>query len=250
MGRVSRYKKIKSCDPFFKGPRKDIRLDPSWNKPPSKNDILMEPKMPRLARELFRTELELPNTTNKKKPKKKEKKKATTAMFQQAPGESKRDYFRRIHHETTMKVAECLRKSRPMREGRKRYLKERKQKIKDKKNRAKEDSNFDFKKDHVRFGEVVKEPPSLTAKPRKASSLTNKGTKQLLLHSQIAQEAKTGSQADVKTVKTKGLTVPKTKKRKHMSSLEREKADKAREHAIMAYRTMRKKQLQQKNKSM
>ncbi|XP_015762545.1 PREDICTED: uncharacterized protein LOC107341618 [Acropora digitifera] len=120
MGRVSRYKKIKSCDPFFKGPRKDIRLDPSWNKPPSKNDILMEPKMPRLARELFRTELELPNTTNKKKPKKKEKKKATTPMFQQAPGESKREYFRRIQHETTMKVAECLRKSRPMREGRKR----------------------------------------------------------------------------------------------------------------------------------
>lgn len=28
-----------------------------------------------------------------------------------------------------------------------------------------------------------------------------------------------------------------------MSSLEREKADKAREHAIMAYRTMRKKQI-------
>ncbi|KAK2571857.1 hypothetical protein P5673_003264 [Acropora cervicornis] len=157
-----------------RGPRKDIR-----NKPPSKNDILMEPKMPRLARELFRTELELPNTTNKKKPRKKEK-----------------------------------------------------------------------KKDHVRFGEVVKEPPSLTAKPRKASNLTNKGTKQLLLHSQIAQEDKTGSHADVKTVKTKGLTVPKTKKRKHMSSLEREKADKAREHAIMAYRTMRKKQLQQNNKSM
>lgn len=49
------------------------------NKPPSKNDILMEPKMPRLARELFRTELELPNTTNKKKPKKKEKKKGHSA---------------------------------------------------------------------------------------------------------------------------------------------------------------------------
>lgn len=49
------------------------------NKPPSKNDILMEPKMPRLARELFRTELELPNTTNKKKTKKKEKKKGHSA---------------------------------------------------------------------------------------------------------------------------------------------------------------------------
>lgn len=35
--------------------------------------------MPRLARELFRTELELPNTTNKKKPKKKEKKKGHPA---------------------------------------------------------------------------------------------------------------------------------------------------------------------------
>lgn len=250
MGRVSRYKKIKSCDPFFKGPRKDISLDPSWNKPPSKNDILMQQKMPRSARELFSTQLELPNATNKKKAKKKEKKKATTAMFEQAPGESKREYFRRIDHETTMKLAECFRKSRPMGEGRKRYLKERKQKIKDKKNRAKEDSNFDFKKDHVRFGEVVKQPPSLTAKPRKASNLTNKGTKQLLLHSLIAQEAKTGSQADMQTVKAKGLTVQKTKKRKHMSSLERAKADKAREHAIMAYRTMRKKQLQQKNKSM
>lgn len=54
----------------------------------------------------------------------------------------------------------------------------------------------------------------------------------------------------MRTVKAKGLTIPKTKKRKHMSSLEREKADKAREHAIMAYRTMRKKQLLEKNKSL
>ena len=35
----------------------------------------MEQKMPRSARELFSTQLELPNATNKKKPKKKEKKK-------------------------------------------------------------------------------------------------------------------------------------------------------------------------------
>jgi len=137
-----------------------------------------------------------------------------------------------------------------MREGRKKHLTERKQKIKEKKKSLEENANFTFTKDNVRFGEVAMEPPSLTAKPRKAPK-TSKGSKPLLLNSLISQEKETNSDANTQT-KTSGDTtaLPKTKKRKHMSVVEREKADKERERAIMAYRLMRKQQLQEKKGAM
>ena len=75
------------------------------------------------------------------------------------------------------------------------------------------------------------------------------GSKTLLLHSLISQEQDTNidTKAQIKTPANPGL--PKTKKRKHMSALERDKADKERERAIMAYRQLRKQRLQEKNEA-
>jgi len=90
------------------------------------------------------------------------------------------------------------------------------------------------------------QPPSLTAKPRKAVQ-TNKGTKKLLLHSLVSQEKYTNSDSNAQTKTAASAGLPKTKKRKHMSALEQDKTDRERERAIMAYRMMRKQRLQKKN---
>jgi len=90
------------------------------------------------------------------------------------------------------------------------------------------------------------QPPSLTAKPRKAAQ-TKKGSKTLLLHSLVSQEKDPNCDANAQTKTSVGAGLPKAKKRKHMSALEQDKADKERERAIMAYRLMRKQRLQEKN---
>ncbi|KAJ7371119.1 hypothetical protein OS493_027807 [Desmophyllum pertusum] len=203
--------------------------------------------MPRAAKDLFRRQLAMKNKTTVKKTDRKKKKQGMT-KFQRIPGESKKQYFDRIDREATVEVAETLKASRKMRDGRKKHLNERKQKIKEKKRSSEEHASFDSMKDSVRFGDVVMQPPSLTAKPRKASQ-KNKGSKTLLLHSLISQEQDTNidTKAQIKTPANPGL--PKTKKRKHMSALERDKADKERERAIMAYRQLRKQRLQEKNEA-
>ena len=75
------------------------------------------------------------------------------------------------------------------------------------------------------------------------------GTKPLLLHSLISQDTDRKTEKDKQTDATEDSGQPKTKKRKHMSAVEREKADKERERAIMAYRVMRKQRLRGKEES-
>ena len=75
------------------------------------------------------------------------------------------------------------------------------------------------------------------------------GTKPLLLHSLISQDTDRKTEKDKQTDTTEDSGPPKTKKRKHMSTVEREIADKERERAIMAYRLMRKQRLQGKKES-
>lgn len=242
MGRMSRYKKIKACDPFYKGPKKD--KNSACNKPLLKNDKLRDQEMPRAAKDLFRRQLDLKRQTTTRR-KETKKKKPGIPKFQRIPGESKKQYFHRIDHEAASEVALSLKASKKMREGRKRHLNERKRKVKDQKMSFKENTGFNAIKDNVRFGEVAMEPPSLTAKPRKAPK-TNKGMKPLLLHSLISEEKERNTEKKTQTETTKDSGLPKTKKRKHMSAVERDTADKERERAIMAYRLMRKQRLQEK----
>lgn len=240
---MSRYKKIKSCDPFYKGPRKDSK--PTSSKPVAKEEKLEEQGMPRAAKDLMKRQLIMKKTATKKKAEKKQKKTAQsgTKKFQRIPGESKKEYFMRIDQEATQEVAEALKASRKMRDGRKKHLRDRKKKITEKKRLSEENASFDLTKDDVRFGDVVMQPPSITAKPRKAAE-ANKGSKALLLHSLLPQKTKETNMQN-RTPDNSGIT--KTKKRKHMSALEQEKADKDRKRAIMAYRMIRKQRRQEQD---
>ena len=76
------------------------------------------------------------------------------------------------------------------------------------------------------------------------------GSKPLLLHSLFFQEKETNSDIKTQTENSADSGLPKTKKRKHMTAAEREKADRERERAIMAYRLMRKQRLQEKKEAM
>jgi len=60
--------------------------------------------------------------------------------FQQIPGESKKQYFDRIDHQATVEVAESLKASRKMRDGRRKHLNERKQKMKEKRRSSEENT--------------------------------------------------------------------------------------------------------------
>ena len=71
------------------------------------------------------------------------------------------------------------------------------------------------------------------------------GSKSLLLHSVISQNNDTNTQSKTRD----NPAIPKTKKRKHMSALEQERAEKERERAITAYRLMRKQRRQEKNET-
>lgn len=75
-------------------------------------------------------------------------------------------------------------------------------------------------------------------------------SKPLLLHSLFSQEKETNSDINTQTENSVDSGLPKTKKRKHMTAAEREKADKERERAIMAYRLIRKQRLQEKKEAM
>ncbi|XP_070580114.1 coiled-coil domain-containing protein 137-like [Ptychodera flava] len=93
-------------------------------------------------------------------------------------------------------------------------------------------------KDHVKFGEVVMQPPSLKAKPRKGADTAKAGQKSLILKTMLDKSNdKSLQDQNAKRKKSKkGMKVPKTKKRKHMSVAEKRQFDKAQTLAIQAYR--------------
>ncbi|XP_048576060.1 coiled-coil domain-containing protein 137 [Nematostella vectensis] len=244
MGRISRHKKIKSCDPFHKGPNKIT------NEKISKKSVLAEKKMlkdeqgiPRGMRDLISRAKVL---ASKKKKKKKEGKQALTieqkkkavlkSKFQRKVGEGKREFFNRIDHEAAMAVAESMKTNRKMSDRRKNHLKQRRKKMKQKRLQKMSADELDFSKfkDETKFGEVVQEPPSLTAKPRKAKQ-ENQGTKGLLLNKMLTNTSKESDSPAIKR-EISNTELPKAKRRKHMSPAEKAMMDKEREKAISAYR--------------
>ncbi|EDO27555.1 predicted protein [Nematostella vectensis] len=284
MGRISRHKKIKSCDPFHKGPNKIT------NEKISKKSVLAEKKMlkdeqgiPRGMRDLISRAKVL---ASKKKKKKKEGKQALTiggcitdtniyywqnfvqnhmpylptsnlvynivpkslpngeqkkkavlkSKFQRKVGEGKREFFNRIDHEAAMAVAESMKTNRKMSDRRKNHLKQRRKKMKQKRLQKMSADELDFSKfkDETKFGEVVQEPPSLTAKPRKAKQ-ESQGTKGLLLNKMLTNTSKESDSPAIKR-EISNTELPKAKRRKHMSPAEKAMMDKEREKAISAYR--------------
>lgn len=166
MGRVSRYKRIKACDPFYKGTKKTAT---GTDLCPASGDY-EQPVPKTLVRLMKRAEL--------LKGKKKDMRAGDVASkveqvespqpdqtFKRKDGESVKAYLNRIDIESNQHIMNLHRKNRKMRDARKQYLEKRKKKFDDKRKMAfhpKEEGP----KDNVSFGEVVQAPPKLTAKPR------------------------------------------------------------------------------------
>ncbi|KAI8494971.1 hypothetical protein Bbelb_275760 [Branchiostoma belcheri] len=85
----------------------------------------------------------------------------------------------------------------------------------------------------TQFGEVVSQPPELTARPRKAGTNNKPGKKTLLLNSLLSSKSKTASTTSSK----------QSRKRKNKSAAEQRMLDAERERVIQAYRTAKKAKL-------
>jgi len=127
---------------------------------------------------------------------------------------------------------------------RKNRLEEKRRRITEKKKQRQTDKYGDFKAltDHVQFGEVVQQPPTFTARPRKApSEVSNKplaGRKLLL--SNLLEAAPTDTAINETGKSVISREVGKTVKRKLLSVAERESMDRERERSIELYRQMKK----------
>ncbi|KAL5473179.1 hypothetical protein EMCRGX_G027628 [Ephydatia muelleri] len=166
MGRVSRYKRIKACDPFYKGTKKTetgVNLCPA-----SGGDEQPVPKT--LVRLMKRAEA----LTGKKKAVRavdvtSKPEQATSTQpdqsFKRKDGESVKAYLNRIDVESNQHIMNLHKKNRKTREARKQYLEKRKKKFDEKRKKA-FFPDEEIAKDRVSFGEVVQAPPKLTAKPR------------------------------------------------------------------------------------
>ncbi|XP_077979962.1 coiled-coil domain-containing protein 137-like [Glandiceps talaboti] len=180
--------------------------------------------------------------------------------FQKKPRESEKNFnlrmekkTRKVIEDTKMKIKledgadpvdEVKENNTGMSERKKERLQKKREKLKARKQKKVEEKlEKDQFKDEVKFGEVVMQPPDLTAKPRKSSQTMKPGKKSLLLKSMLDKSMKKSQQGSdvVKKKSSHGLSaVTKTKKRKHMSAAEQRKFDKAQALAIVAYREAKK----------
>ncbi|KXJ21665.1 coiled-coil domain-containing protein 137 [Exaiptasia diaphana] len=245
MGRLSRYKKTKSCDPFYKGAKSDVEATQKNTKRSKSIDTeadVDEQKMPRSMKLLLERAKKL-SVKKKKKLKRLDDKTGKTALFKKKKDESQREYLYRIDQETSLAVVDSLKSQKKMSDRRKSHLIKRKEKLKIKKcpERVFQKTAVDFShlKDDVRFGDVASQPPMLTAKPRKAS-LQDKGKSPLLLSSKLTQDKVSSKPTEDRKKQSKNLIV-KAKRRKHMSEAEKAVMDKERLRVIELYRTSKKK---------
>ncbi|CAB4014655.1 Hypothetical predicted protein [Paramuricea clavata] len=234
MGRLSRHRKVKSCDPFFKG-QKDV--DISSNAPVQASQLDSQP-VPRKANDLFKDGQKI-KLKGKKGKRGKEKKNRGKLDVQRRPGETRREFYQRLDKQAAEEVNKILVKEKRVSQKRKEFLKTRKA-SKKRQNAMQEDEHKEFITDKVKFGEVVNEPPSFTARPKHAGDEASRKTKMdsLLLQNKLKDQ---GHQDE----HNKPQTLPKSKKRKHMNAFEKQINDKRRLDAIAAYRKIKKKHMQE-----
>ncbi|XP_048762814.1 coiled-coil domain-containing protein 137-like [Ostrea edulis] len=184
---------------------------------------------------------------------------AEPPKFVQGKKEKKKDFMKRVEVETrkvlhrhqlsqkfkmdmdALEAGEIKRDKKKMTDGQKKRLLQKKQKKSEKK--RKNFNEFDDFEDKVKFGEVVNEPPSLSALPRKAvreESVPRPGKKSLLLKEIIADNASvTPSSVGSSSKREIGQSI----KRKHLSMAQQSRMDMERENAIMLYRQQKKRKL-------
>ncbi|XP_022313202.2 coiled-coil domain-containing protein 137-like isoform X1 [Crassostrea virginica] len=184
---------------------------------------------------------------------------AEAPKFLQGKREKKKDFMKRVEVETrkilhrhqlsqkfkvdmdALEAGEIKRHKKKMKEKQKERLLQKKQKKSGKKIRNVDE--FKDYEDKVKFGEVVYEPPSLTALPRKAikeETVPRPGKKSLLLKEILADNAAlTPASVGSSSKREIGQSV----KRKHLSMAQQSRMDKERENAILLYRQQKQRKL-------
>uniref|UniRef100_UPI00398E8559 coiled-coil domain-containing protein 137 isoform X2 n=1 Tax=Pristiophorus japonicus TaxID=55135 RepID=UPI00398E8559 len=217
---MGKHRKIKAVDPFYSGPRK--RQQEQRDSQPKKSNMkpknLDEQEIPYKVREIMRSKEKMRNQMNKQKRKaaKPEKKPASLASalhgdipvpkFKRGKRESEKAYIERMEQET-QHVMFMTRNQRPRCPEMENEEEEKKSSVKSKSEKKKE---FDKKRlgrfirkkderrqvklekemftDTVAFGEVVMQPPTLTAKPRKSQATDRVAIEVPPVQCQIATE--------------------------------------------------------------
>ncbi|RUS32438.1 hypothetical protein BC938DRAFT_475382 [Jimgerdemannia flammicorona] len=173
------------------------------------------------------------------------------------PGESFRNFSRRVDEEMQARVLHSVREGRSTSVKKKQYREKQKQKQKAKRQRQIEEAgarDWDDLRDEVKFGEVADAPPTITAVP-KARGKTKKDLAQSLqpplTNSSAAADAGSDSDSTLRTAKPttvldRALQDQRDKNRqrlKGMSEATRRVLDQERERVIAGYRAVKAKKM-------
>lgn len=299
IAKSKRHKKIKAVDPFYKGERKKL-LDKDADRINNKPSNPDNQEVPRKLKEIAYSVKQLKEGTLNIKTRSKryfdegddygptvkgcERPIQSMPVFTKTPGETERNFLRRIHVASEKAIAEAklekkfnitiiddkeedastvkqkfLLDAKPVVISKKLVSEAKKLKRKrfEEKRKAKKQANFekhldDFShlKDEIRFGEVATEPPSMTFVPTKVASVTairKPGNKPLLLKELLNSKETADIRRDLRLTGKSPSDIDLTIKRKHLPVADRRKLETEREKAIHAYRILKKQQQMQKN---
>ncbi|KAI9920374.1 hypothetical protein PsorP6_015791 [Peronosclerospora sorghi] len=172
MGRVSAKRKLKQCDPFFKGKRDNGKKGTTYDLPPTQSKRSKKRRRKMLSDEAMQQYVLRTSTVDDSSAStSKTKQKLQISSIQE--GESMREFNKRISTEVKRVIYDTAKKGRRSTEKRKLYLAQKKEKARTKKMTEQEryereyQSTGNTKKDYfedaapVRFGERVDAPPIL-----------------------------------------------------------------------------------------
>lgn len=259
-------KKLKNVEAEYSNEPRGHRKKRPANLAPKNDEQDMPKKVQNIMKYKKKTSKQLQNEHTRKKGKKPvymergmTRPMAASPKFIQGKREKSKDFMKRVEVETrkvlhrhqlsqkfkmdldAMEAGEIKKHKKKMNEKQKERLLLKKHKKSEKKGRNVDEFN-DFE-DKVKFGEVVNEPPSLTALPRKAvkeESVPRPGKKSLLLKEIIADNA---SMTPASVGSSSKREIGQSVKRKHMSMAQQSRMDRERENAILLYRQQKQRKL-------
>ncbi|XP_064423464.1 coiled-coil domain-containing protein 137 [Latimeria chalumnae] len=218
---MGKHRKIKAVDPFYHGPRKDQQQKSGGQK----QKYNMKPKnpddqgIPYKLREIMKSKERMRSQKNKCKRKAEEKEASARGepyqlqtdipvpRFKRGKRESENAYIQRMDQESQhvlFLTRNQIERHPEMEEQQAVHVKSEKKKehdrkrleklIKKREEKKEKRQELEYFKDTVQFGEVVMQPPALTAKPRKSSAKGKPGEKPLLLKTLLGSSSASPSQ--------------------------------------------------------
>ncbi|KAG7383735.1 hypothetical protein PHYPSEUDO_003350 [Phytophthora pseudosyringae] len=187
MGRVSAKRKLKQCDPFFKGKRENGKKEKAFDLPPTASKRSKKRRRKMLSDEAMEQFVMRSSAVDGDAAAAHSKKQQKLQIGSIREGESMRDFNKRISTEVKRVIYDAAKQGRRSSEKRKTFLAKKKEKARDKHMTEQERYERDYqstgstKKDYfedaapVRFGERVDAPPIMP----KLSGIFKKRAEQL-----------------------------------------------------------------------